>query len=157
MWTAKYHVWHGSIAPPFYLQEVRSGPWTLASSWWKTQQSQSTASRFKMLTSMTKGPMSAQSSQTRNQNPQKCISSFKVRPVILFSDNIYPDVPNKGWWISIDVCMFCCTTGVHLYRWIIVNPCRFFSRFQWCKSFAKSNKSSLLCFSMVWLNGNQEV
>lgn len=85
MWTAKYHVWHGSIAPPFYLQEVRSGPWTLVSSWWKTQQSQSTASRSKMLTSMTKGPMSAQSSQTRNQNRQKCISLFKVRPV---SDSI---------------------------------------------------------------------
>lgn len=78
MWTAKYHEWRGSIAPPFSSQEVRSGPLTLASSWWKTQLSQSTASRSKMLTSMMKGPMSALSSQTRNQNPQKCISSFKV-------------------------------------------------------------------------------
>lgn len=79
-WTAKYHEWRGSTAPPFYSQEVRSGLWTLASSWWKTQRSQSTASRSKMLTSTTKGPMSAQSSQTRNQNPQKYISLFKVRP-----------------------------------------------------------------------------
>lgn len=79
MWTAKYHEWHGSIVPPFYSQETRSGLWILASSSWKTQQSQSTASRSKMLMSMTRGHMFAPSLQTRNQNPQKCTSLFKVR------------------------------------------------------------------------------
>lgn len=78
-WTARYREWRGSIAPPFYLQEVRNGPWTLVSSWWKTQQWQNTASRSKMLMSTMRGPMSAPYSQTRNQNRQKSISSSKVK------------------------------------------------------------------------------
>lgn len=79
MWTAKSHEWHGSIAPLFYLQGVKSGLWILVSSCWKTQQLQSTASKSKMLMSMMKGPMYALYSQTRNHSPQKCTSLFKVR------------------------------------------------------------------------------
>ncbi len=126
-WTAKYHEWRGSIVPPFYSQEVRSGLWTLASSWWKTQQSQSTASRSKMLTSTTKVPMSAQFSQTRNQNLQRCISSFKVRPPQL-CQWLYSSTRNNQRCQTRSVMEQCCvllgffcSVGVHIYRWRIVN------------------------------------
>lgn len=128
MWTTKYLEWHGSIAPPFYLQEVRSGLWTLVSSWWKTQQSQSTASRSKMLTSMTKGPMSAQSSQTRNQNPRECISLFKVRPSQpcqwLYSATTNIKRCQTRWVLEQCCCFFFCNVDVHFYRWRIENPSR---------------------------------
>lgn len=154
-WIAKYHEWRGSIAPPFYSQEVRSGLWTLASSWWKTQQSQSTASRSKMLTSMMKGPMSAQSWQTRNQNPQKCISLFKVRPLQSVSDCIQPQQITKGYnRISVETVL--CVGFLQIYRWTIVNLSCSMSGFGQGESTVKSNEKSLLrCFRTVWLDGIQ--
>lgn len=77
-WTAKYHEWRGSIAPPFCLRELRSGPWTLVSYCWRTQQWQSTASRFRMWMSMMRDLTSAPFWQTRSPKLQKFTSLFKV-------------------------------------------------------------------------------
>lgn len=74
VWTAKYHEWHGSIVPPFCLQERRSGLWILVSSSWKIQQSRNTALKYKTLMFTMKGLTYAPSSQTRSPNPQRCIS-----------------------------------------------------------------------------------
>lgn len=134
MWTTKYLEWRGSIAPPFYLQEVRSGLWTLVSSWWKTQQSQSTASRSKMLTSMTKGPMSAQSSQTRNQNPRECISLFKVRP----------SQPCQ-WLYSATTNIKRCQT-----RWVLEQCCCFFFFAMWMFTFTGGELKTQVVLVWIW-------
>lgn len=76
--TAKYPEWRGSTAPPFCSRATRSGLWILASPCWRTQLWRSTASKSKTSTSTMKGLMSAPSSPTRNRNPLKSTSSFKV-------------------------------------------------------------------------------
>lgn len=114
MWTSWYHEWHGSIAPPYYSLGVRSGLWTLASSSWRTQRWRSTAFRSKTLTSTMKGPTCAQSSLTRNQKPQKCISLFKVSQTQPSTNNLSNLVRVGGkskksyafWFFLLGMCLY---------------------------------------------------